>query len=33
MQNKYPISYIDDLFDQLQGVSLFSKVDMRYKYN
>ena len=27
--NKYPLPWIDDLFDQLQGASYFSKIDLR----
>ena len=29
IKNKYPLSMIDDLFDQLQGASMFSKIDLR----
>ncbi|KAH0651615.1 hypothetical protein KY284_031527 [Solanum tuberosum] len=29
IENKYPLSRIDDLFDQLQGASYFSKIDIR----
>ena len=29
INNKYPLPWIDDLFDQLQGVSYFSKIDLR----
>ena len=28
IKNKYPILWIDDLFDQLQGASHFSKIDL-----
>ena len=33
MKNKYPLPKIDDLFDQLKGVSFFSKIDLRYGYH
>ena len=29
MKNKYPLPRIDDLFDQLQGAQVFSKIDLR----
>ena len=29
MKNRYPLLRIDDLLDQLQGVRVFSKVDLR----
>ncbi|KAA0025180.1 retrotransposon protein, putative, Ty3-gypsy subclass [Cucumis melo var. makuwa] len=29
IRNKYPLSRIDDLFDQLRGAALFSKIDLR----
>ncbi|WMV55353.1 hypothetical protein MTR67_048738 [Solanum verrucosum] len=29
VKNKYPLPRIDDLFDQLQGTSHFSKIDLR----
>ncbi|GKD05752.1 putative reverse transcriptase domain-containing protein [Tanacetum coccineum] len=32
MKNRYPLSRIDDLFDQLQGSSVYSKIDLRYGY-
>ena len=28
VKNKYPLPKIDDLFDQLKGVSVFSKIDL-----
>jgi hypothetical protein len=28
-KNKYPLARIDDLFDQLRGVCVFSKIDLR----
>ncbi|WMV55077.1 hypothetical protein MTR67_048462 [Solanum verrucosum] len=33
IKNKYPLSRIDGLFDQLQGVSYFSKIDLRSGYH
>ena len=29
IKNKYPLPQRDDLFDQLQGVEMFSKIDLR----
>ena len=33
MKNKYPLPWIDDLFDQLQGAQCFSKVDLHLRYH
>ncbi|KAF5772019.1 putative nucleotidyltransferase, Ribonuclease H [Helianthus annuus] len=33
IKNRYPLPRIDDLFDQLQGVSYFSKIDLRSGYH
>ena len=33
VKNKYPLPQIDDLFDQLQGESYFSKIDLRSGYH
>ena len=32
VKNKYPLPRIEDLFDQLKGVSVFSKIDLRSGY-
>ena len=32
IKNKYLLLRIDDLFDQLQGTSVFSKIDLRSRY-
>ena len=33
VKNRYPLPCIDDLFDQLQGASVFSKIDLRSGYH
>jgi hypothetical protein len=33
IKNKYPLPRIEDLFDQLRGASVFSKIDMRSGYH
>jgi len=33
IKNKYPLPRLDDLFDQLQGVGVFSKIDLRSGYH
>lgn len=33
MKHKYHFPHIDDLFDQLQGASVFSKINLRFIYN
>ncbi|GKA23398.1 putative reverse transcriptase domain-containing protein [Tanacetum coccineum] len=33
VKNRYPLSRIDDLFDQLQGSSVYSKIDLRSRYH
>jgi hypothetical protein len=33
VKNKYPLPRIDDLFDQLRGVCVFSKIDLRSGYH
>ncbi|KAG8499167.1 hypothetical protein CXB51_005608 [Gossypium anomalum] len=32
VKNKYPLPRIDDLFDQLKGATVFSKIDLRSEY-
>ena len=33
VKNKYLLPWIDDLFDQLKGARVFSKIDMRLGYH
>jgi hypothetical protein len=33
VKNKYPLPQIEDLFDQLRGASVFSKIDLRSGYH
>jgi len=33
IKNRYPLSRIDDLFDQLQGSCIFSKIDLQSGYH
>ncbi|GKE72120.1 putative reverse transcriptase domain-containing protein, partial [Tanacetum coccineum] len=33
VKNRYPFPRIDDLFDQLQGSRVYSKIDLRYGYH
>jgi hypothetical protein len=33
IKNKYPLPRIEDLFDQLRGASMFSKIDLRLGYH
>jgi hypothetical protein len=33
IKNKYPLPMIDDLFDQLRGICVFSKIDFRSGYH
>jgi len=32
IKNKYPLPHIDELFDQLEGAVVFSKIDLRQGY-
>ena len=32
VKNKYPFPRIDDLFDQMRGAKVFSKIDLRPRY-
>jgi hypothetical protein len=33
IKNKYPLPRIEDMFDQLTGVRVFSKIDLRLGYH
>ena len=33
IKNRYPLPYIDDLFDQVRGASVFSKIELRFGYH
>ena len=33
VKNKYPLPRIDDLFDQLAGTAVYSKIDLRSGYH
>jgi hypothetical protein len=33
IKNKYPLPQIKDLFEQMKGVSIFSKIDLRSGYH
>jgi hypothetical protein len=33
IKNKYPLPRIEDLFDQMKGASIFSKIDLRLGYH
>jgi hypothetical protein len=33
IKNKYPLPQIKDLFDQMKGASVFSKIDLRSGYH
>jgi hypothetical protein len=33
IKNQYPLPIIDDLFDHMKGVTIFSKIDLRSRYH
>jgi hypothetical protein len=33
IKNKYPLPWIEDLFDQMKGARMFSKIDLRSGYH
>jgi hypothetical protein len=33
IKNKCPLPRIDDLFDQLRGTTIFSKIELRYRHH
>ncbi|KAA3483673.1 RNA-directed DNA polymerase-like protein [Gossypium australe] len=32
IKNKYPLTWVDDLFDHFRGATVFSKIDLRFDY-
>jgi hypothetical protein len=33
IKNKYPLPWLEDLFDQMRGAKIFSKIDLRLEYH